>query len=552
MSVPIPLAVRIATSRVDVHVTRWLRDLTFREVAKGGFASATFSIDRPLGLQPDDLRYFARIYVYDNTGTTVWEGRLEDLGIENSSEGQVWRVSAIGPSAHASDRTVPLIYVDRDVSHWAKSYGASGEMRNTTVTAGEDPGGSGSEALVLAFPPGLAVTTSSAATGVYWLLEQLSDGDIDLELAVMDYSWDCGVTSALWEIRALSSGTNEIRAQTASTGGSGNSAKVVGTDWTLGDARPFVQFHWTGGASTIGDSDAVWASIKDLTIRTITYNASGTKKSSGYTSADKTILASTVVNDLLGRLLDQYDGTNASVETTSYAITQLAYPEGTTPREVLDDLMDLEPAYRWGAYESNSAGKYRFEWKSWPTTIRYEADVTDGFSAPSSATEVYNVARVWYTDGIGRLTTVERTASVPDLDDAGLTREAKIDLPQSNTATDANQAGDSYLAEHAEPPGQGTLTVARPVLDLVDGKWVQPWQIKAGELIRIRGVQPRVAALTATGRDGVSVFKIESVEYRASDAAATLELDEYSLTTARALAATKPRRQAKRRRNWGK
>jgi hypothetical protein len=42
---------------------------------------------------------------------------------------------------------------------------------------------------------------------------------------------------------------------------------------------------------------------------------------------------------------------------------------------------------------------------------------------------------------------------------------------------------------------------------------VMPWDILPGNLIRVRGLQPRLDSLKATTRDGVSVSKIVSMEY---------------------------------------
>jgi hypothetical protein len=541
MSIPIPLAVRISNSRTDVHVTRHVSDLVYREVAKGGYSYCTFSLHRSLLWQPDELQYYSRVYVYDGSGSVVWEGRLEDLGPEAGSNGHVWRVTAMGPSAHASDITQPRIWVDRDLSRWIKARSASLEQQTTTVSAGDDPGGSGAESLVLSFPTSMTVPTNGACTSYYLYIEYAGQ-----ELAVLYYAWDAGLTSADWRIRGFSSGSTVVRTQSASTAGGAAAADVVTTDFSVGDNRPLVQFRWEGAASGTGTGDIVWASIKTLVVRAITYSKSGSKITSGYSSADITILASDVVADLLGcGMLDEYDGANAEIDTTSYAITQLAEPEGTTAAAVLDQLMEFEPAYRWGAYESNSAGKYRFRWVLWPSQIRYEATTVDDFSSPASADQLWNACRAFYTTTLG-LQSVRVTSTVPELDDAGLTREASITLPPGSTSTDATRAAEEFLEEHARPPAAGTLKIARPVFDRILGRWVQPWQIAAGELISVRDVQPTAASLTATARDGLQVFRIASREYRTSDAAATLELDEYSLSTARALAAAAaPRRKGK-------
>jgi hypothetical protein len=537
--IPVPLSVRLKTSRTDIHVTNELRDLRYKRIDLGGNASAEFTISRPLGLMPEEIDYFSRVYIYGLSHIAEWEGRVEDLGIENSNDGQVWRIAAVGGMAHASDRTIPLYHIVRGPDGFIKARSASGEQQNTQVSAGEDPGGSGSQSLVCSFPTGMTVPTNGACTAYFLGIE-----NADQNLAVFDYSWDAGLTSASWELRGFSSGTNVVRTQSASTGGGGTSTAIVGTGaFAFGDSRPILQFRWTGAASGTGTSDIVWASFKDIVMRTTTYTAGGTEQSSGYSSADKQILASVVVADAVGRLCPEFDGDNAVIETTTYQINELAWPDGIDARGIFDAMAELEPGFRWEVLESNADGKYRFRWVQRPTTVRYEADVDDGYSAPSSSNEVWNGVLVSYTDGLGQKVYVHRTSTVTELDDAGLTRETKLDLDASADATDAQQAGDEFLAEHARPPAQGRLTIARPIQDLTAGRMVHPWEIKAGELIRVRPLSAAPQAITATGRDGKSVFRIVSMEYDATTAQAILELDEYTRATSRALATGK--RQAK-------
>ena len=46
-----------------------------------------------------------------------------------------------------------------------------------------------------------------------------------------------------------------------------------------------------------------------------------------------------------------YDGAGAVISTTTHLIDQLAYHDGVTPFQVLEDLMALEPAYYWAAFQ---------------------------------------------------------------------------------------------------------------------------------------------------------------------------------------------------------
>jgi hypothetical protein len=536
MSLTIPLAVRVKTARADKHITRDLRDLSFRKVAPGGFASATFSLDRPLATQPNEIDYYSTVYVYDTrNGKTVWEGRLEDPG-RSAGDGQVWSVAAVGPSAQAQDRTVPLIYIDQSLSEgWIR---ADNVTPGATVGVGADIGlgaNSSTQAINIQFPQGLTVVTGSRGV---WRYTPIADAG--QKLARVDYTWDAGVTTGNYAVEALTRSTDlsageVVRSQTFSTTPSGSSPKVVVTDWPNGRSHVEVRALEAGGGGTVvGDTD--WVSIRNVFILALRYDKSGAEITTGYST--NSLLASDVVADLLGRLLTGFDGANASVASTSYAITSLTYPGGVTAAQVFDDLMLLEPAYYWAAWESNTAGLNRFEWKAWPTTVRYEADIVDGFDSPGSAANLFNTVRVTYTDAAGKTKNVQRTQAVQALTDAGLTREGFLDLRTTGISTLANaqQAGDQWLAQRATPPNAGTLTIARPILDRTDGKMAMPWEILPGELIRVRGVRPSIDSLNATDRDGVTVFRIVGTDFRASDAAATLELDSYPLTTARALA----------------
>jgi len=536
VSLPIPLSVRLVTTRADRHITRDLRDITFRESAVGGFASATMSLDRPLTLQPDEIAYYGRVYIYDTrNGRTVWEGRLEDPGRGAGSDGQIWDLTAMGPSAHAKDRTVPLVYADTTLSRWQPS-GSSSRYMSVSNRGDSTP------AIQIKVDDGATWATSGQGTISYRTI-----ADAGMVLARVYTDWDAGFASSNVTVSLRTSldngSTTEQDSDTADTAG-GDMTAVRGTNLTAGHNWALLRLVRNASSST-GDENA-WVDFSGIVLRSLLKDKSGSDITSGYTL--NTVLASEVVADLLGRLLTSFDGANATVATTSYAINQLAYPDGVTAAQVFDDLMRLEPAYRWGAYESNAAGKHRFEWAAWPTTVRYEADVLDGYDAPGSADGLYNAVTVRWRDTGGTIRTTPRTSTVAELTAAGLTRTAFVDLgDEVGSSADATRAGDQFLAERQYAPNAGRLTVARPVLDLVTGRMVAPWEIKAGELIRVRGILPRLDALNATARDGVTVFRVWSKTYSAASASAVLELDSYSASTARSLATLTNRPVTRRR-----
>jgi hypothetical protein len=286
--------------------------------------------------------------------------------------------------------------------------------------------------------------------------------------------------------------------------------------------------------------------VQDVVVLCERVNADGSEMTSGYTAS--TVLASDVVADLLGRLLNQYDGALASITASTYAIDQLAYPDGVTAEQVLNDLLKFEPDFIWEALEEMPNGKARFNFRQWGSTVRYHAIAVGGFESPGSAVELFNAVNVRWVDELGRSRITRRTQAVPELDDEDLTREGFVDLgSEAGSPANAIRAGDQFLAGHAIAPNAGTLRVKQPIFDAQMGRMVKPWEIRPGYLLRVRDVQPRLDALNASDRDGVSVFRLVGVEYNADQNEATLELDSAPQTLQSTVAALSARVAARRR-----
>ena len=379
MSLPVPLSVRLQTNRADRNITALLRDLSYSHSVPGGFRGATLSFDRPLNVQPDEVAHFGKVYITDvRNGGTCWEGRLQVPG-RAAGNGQIWQLTAVGPSAHASDRTVPLIYADRDLAA-LKRYNVN--LIGATNGVKEDPGGTGKQGLVLQFPQGITSFVGAEIRMRYSRI--LNAGQ---KLARVDYQWRAGGTDVNFSIHFMV-GTGGSLSQTPRTQtlapSSGFDPKVIGTDWTAG--HDTLDFHHenAGPGSGAIPNDGFWASLLDVVIMATRFSAAGTELTSGSSYTTNTVLASDIVADLLGRLLTQYDGANAAIAATSFGIEQLAFPDGIDAVGVFEVLMGFEPGFFWAAWETPwGRTKYRFEWSQWPTAVRYEASIVDGFEAPA-------------------------------------------------------------------------------------------------------------------------------------------------------------------------
>jgi len=528
MTLNLPLAVRLRTAKGDKHVTPDLHDLTFRSTVPGGYASATLTLSRPLAIQPEEIAEFGSVFIYDRRdGSTVWEGRLEDPGRAAGDAGEVWAITATGPAAYAQDRTVPLMYVDRRLDAWAVGIDTTSSVTISTTDG---------DSILMQVAAGSTFVQNTSGLIVYHGIAYTGQA-----LGRISIPWTSGVGSSniLFRVGTAidSNATVDLDSDTASVG-SGSLEGSLGGSNNIGTDHNSVRLRITrvnGSGDLAVTNDTVWVSYNVPRIRAVIKDSSGNDITTGYNL--DTLLASDVVTDLLGRLLDRYDGPNAYIETTSFDIDQFAYPDGANAQKILEDLMLIEPAYYWAAWESGSNGLHRFEWRTWPTAVRYEASTADGFDSPASGSELYNAVSVRWRSGFGVSRTNRSTQTVGILDAAGLTREAYIDLAdEMGSDALASKVGAEFLAEHQTPVNHGTLTISRPILDIDRGRVVMPWEIKPGTLIRVRDVLPRIDALNATARDGVTVFKIAAVEFNAATATATLDLDAYTLTMARAIA----------------
>jgi hypothetical protein len=552
MTITVPLSVRLRTGVRDIHVTDEIADVSFGSSSPGGYTECTLSLYRPIRFVPAEVTQFSRMYVYDSrTGLTVWEGRLQDPGRTAGDDGEVYQLVGVGGQAHLQDDTRALIYVDTNTESW--------DQIDLTTAGSEvqkipDTGASTSvetPAVTLRIPQGTAVDGGIPSRVVAAHRGLAAAGMV---MARVSFDWDAGLTTANITA-ALYAATEGVGAAdvpwsaTFNTAG-GTIARVINSHWLTTRNRPIIRFHYTGAAAPGGPStDTWWLQFTSLTVRGMLYTQDGTARTAGANYTVDTVLASEIVADYLGRVMTStFDSANATITATSFGIEHLAYPDAVTGEQLLGDLMKFETGYTYHVWESNPANdKFRFEWLPWPTAVRYEADVIDGFSAPASGNTLYNAVAVrWHNRGTIRVST--RTQAVKELTAAGMTRTGFIDLgDEASTQANAHRTGDQWLAEHQRPTNSGRLIVRVPIVDHLLGRMVSPWELRAGNLIRIRGVEAYPDSLNNAGRDGVSVFKIASTDFSASAAAVVLELDSYTPSAARALA-TLIRRPVVRRR----
>jgi hypothetical protein len=538
-----PLAVRVANANFDTHITRLIDDVEFSTAAPGGFDTCSFEMAKPIFDSPEELAVESRVVVYDTrNGRTVWEGKLTDPGRSFDDTGHKWSMTAMGPKKHASDRVSPYVAIDSNLDAWKQGFTVvpEADASNSVVPNQDD-----SPALLFKFPRGIAVAQGDVITMRYDLI-----GDAGMKIGAFRYTHQEGQTSVSWEIRGgtkqIGGGVTIVRTQTYDT-----AVRTIGaidsSDVGTNEDQALVRAARAGIATNV-TTDNTWQAITAFYVIAKLFKADGNYRTGAGVYPIGYLTADWIVTDLLVRFCPLFDALNAVIDVTTYQIDQFSYPTGTRTFDLLNDLSLFHPDKRFCAWETNPAtGLYKVEWTGWGAQPRYEATTQDGVDLPGSSTDLYSRVTVQGIDPRGRVqslvveTTDETVLRLLD----GLEREAEpIDLGSEVFSTaNATRVGNQFLSANNTPPASGTLTVKRAIRDLLTGRIIQPWEIRAGSLIRVRGLSPTATGVTATDRDGATVFRVAATSFRDSEQTATLTLDSRSYSIEQIIARLARRRQ---------
>lgn len=531
----VPIAVRVKNVRYDGMLTGYLHGAPkFTKTDPGGYRAASFVVDQRLGFRTDMVQDYSRVYFYDKrSGATVFEGDVSHPGKSVSDDGALLEVQIDGGAERLNDWSGMRIYIDRDMTAWKKH---TTSVVSTTVETGDDRGGSGDDALTLAFPQDTHVDTEYKCEAIYTRVRESGQ-----QLGWYNYAWDGGQTNASWRVISMvTPPSTVVRDQALSTSGSGGSGAVVGGSIPEGAQWAFLQLLWNSGPSNTGSGvDVCWVSFTRVIVIVRLKLKDGSWKSGA--SYGDTINAYDVVNDLLGdQLAATFDGANATVETgAGLAIGHLAFPDGVTPAGVLEELLKFEGGCTYFVGPSRpGVDKYTFKWVARSQSVRYEFVLgTDDYSNGAQSTDQYNVAVARWQSPAGRIKNTTTTQTIPDMDAIGRTRRFFQDLGAiSGNEDQAVNANNAVLEDHRYPVNGGRVTVAREVVDLFTGRRVQPYEIEPGYLCRLVGIDPEPDALNVTAPNGGTVCRIVTTDYDADTHAVSLDLDSTSWSLFRAIA----------------
>lgn len=533
------VAVRLwsPTSGIDRSITaEVIEDVQYGALAVGGYDTFTATLSRPLQVPSRDVDPFVNVTVYDPASAeTLWDGTLITPGRGNDRGAPLWELAAVGGRQHTTDLPQPLIYVDSRIDQWERvddfstGQGVPNATFETTGGTGETPG------LRLAFPRGMVVAPFGVVTARYPHLAASGQGIGRATVTHFE-----GLTTV--------NAQQELLVRTVALAGS-----VQGIDQWNTTPQTLVTTRGAIGSSayryvdyrtdlTVGgtvNTDVTYSQASDLVVVGTRLTAAGVELVTAGDYPVGYVRPHQVVADLLGRMLPLFDGPGAAVDTTASAlIQQLAYENGVDAGQVLTDLMAQAPTHRWAAWERNAAGQHRFEWVPWDTTATILADTADGFTSPGSAADLCDTVKVRWKNPQGRVSWSTFTQANPLLAAAGRHRTKLVDLgSETGSAAAAAAAGQAALDDGLWPSNNGTLTVRRPVQDVVSGRMVHPRELPryAGRLIQLRDVESYTSTLNPSDRDGSSVYRMAAVTYSSRDRTATVTLDSFEDTVEAAL-----------------
>jgi hypothetical protein len=520
-----PLTVRVDDGRVSRIVTRYATGLRFTKTAPGGHALVSMRLDLPPqtfhDLGPND-----RVYVYDGrTGRTVIEGYTENPTPMDSPRGLGFDLRARGGMILAQDKSTPVVFIERslDPTLWTRTSTMSGTS--------ETPAG---DRIRLQFPSGMPVGAyATAALGYNGLIKagqrllafttdtRAGKNDAGWSMYAAAYNDNTGLGDEILNLPFATTQTTSVRVAPTHFAATRNSVQIAGVRM--------------GGATNVAD-DLTWVDFFPVIRPQLAAKDGSDAAARSYTL----INPDEVVRHILGAMLPGCDGANARVDLTDGLIDQLAYHDGATPQRILDDLTLWGPDYLWEILEAGPNGKHRFNYRGWPTTPRYEIATSDGYSAVGGEMDLCN--RIFVYGGAnpgGDRRFAVLGQHVPELGNknpvlpngtidptfVGRVRDAPdISLPEGLASiSNAAAIGAAVLASKATPPKAAKAVLYRPIVDMLTGKVVMPWEVEPGYVVRVR----------ETGDD----LRLTEVNYTDDSVSVELTLGEPQLTIEQRIAA---------------
>ncbi|MBA3689790.1 MAG: hypothetical protein H0W82_00055 [Actinobacteria bacterium] len=469
---------------------------------ESGPDTCSFSLKREASAPWPDLLAFNQCDVFIG-GTLLWSGRIWEAPLSDADE-DVIAVQGRGWQYHLDDDLRQAFYVLSDMSRYVDQRSKPAADLSVHFAGTQVQVGSG--VITLNFPRNFTLAGGDRATVTVDLGAALAKRAVVTWVRTGGIGTDAGTT-------IYSRGSTAENAVTAGDDASSDLTSASGTlTHTFAAARRYhhlILFR-NGGAGTLAADEGVQITSVKLFGET-TYESGGVS----------VLKASQVVSQVLGSgALPLLDSSTANIATTAFSIPELAPSGYQTPRALIAAA---------NAFEGKLVGvdaERRVFLKTRGTSPEIEVGAWPGSSFQDSSTNsgegLYNRVIVQGTGPDGSPVAEVRTAASSLLTRQGFTRTAVLSVDAAITTTGADQLGDIWLSERANPPLKGSLAVS----GWGGARHIYGGDVHPSELMLRYGQKIRLGQLVDPstgdqGRDGI----VKSVSYAHDTETASLEMD---------------------------
>lgn len=511
-------------TRVSYDLTGLIEGLTYSSVNPGGDESAGFTYVRTWAFALPELAKGMLLRITAGLDV-VWQGRIEEAD-RSAGDAETVAVTAYGLGTRLKDETMRQIFVDRDLSRWqGMSRGrqlAWLAFGNTTPADGEETfdrtGG------LPAIKTGMtgAWTAAGAVAVESWY-------DAGPSLAVASIYFDMVPSSNIgagWEhliLVATDDVTSNAISQTLTSGAAASGYFTPSTPEQFACLRNHIVTATFAGAEGV-DYFLMWRNPA-------VYGNHGLSPQGADPGGFTT-------DQIVGYVLSLASGiTQRRLDAQSYILPHFIVTEPTHHEDVIAEAAAVVQV-DWGTWGPNSPldnslnGYFDLSTQDratshW-TAYRRQAEDLDLHSETAT---LFNAVDVAYSDAAGSAFVETRTASVPELDQMGITRTASINAGTS-TQAGAQALGDLFLALFGGfAPARGSVSIAQPLRHYRRGQLSPVYMRADGSNLKLADVLPTqtLLALDSTP-DRRATFPMKRVEVDLSGAVpvARVELDQAS------------------------
>lgn len=446
-----------------------------------GFASAGMELSRRMDRDYVDIHLLDDVQITGDDGSTVYEGRVGALPRTVDTTHSI-ALQCAGWMAHARDRKLTEIYVDRDLSRWTDV--SVTEQVGLRVAGYANFGPSVVQDTGTAVLK-LALTGAWAAGGLPMAAAQYDAGSGNL-IGSMYYAWTRGTNVSSggdpnWTWMAKLTTSDTIASGQDTTADLQAAGPSTGT-LTATVARRFamLRFHYDVAGGTNGmEYNTDWA--------VAVYGDHGLTKQgtapSGFYASDMLRHIFTTYCPLLN---------TTGITDTTYVIPHQVFRD---PIDPYDAALEINKYHLWdlSVWEDKTVHYGPVDLTDYDWDVRLDDPGTSTTLQGDTSDDLANGVAVTYTNVATRRQdrlTPDDTAALSDtsvenpVNQHGYPKWIEYQISVPTTQDAAIQIGRAALAEFNAPKTPGSITIGPYVRDRA-GHWQPYWKVRSGDRIAI-------------------------------------------------------------------